>query len=92
MQEKQGVATHLLYQLYISLREKKKAQVRGIVQSTANAGLHKEEDDIYSDSVCAVYEWIFRLISQNTYYFFGEKLSWLSLRSSYIREWRVMLS
>lgn len=75
MQEKQGVATHLLYQLYISLREKKKAQVRGIVQPTANAGSLKGEHDIYSDSVCVVYECIFRLISQNTYYFFCEKLS-----------------
>lgn len=75
MQEKQGVATHLLYQLYISLGEKKKAPIRGIVQPTANAGLHKEEHDIHSDGVCVVYECgSFRSSSQNTYYcFVGKK-------------------
>lgn len=80
MQEKQGVATHLLYQLYISLGEKKKAPIRGIVQQTANAGLHKEEHDIHSDGVCVVYECgSFRSISQNTYYCFVEKKAELTL-------------
>lgn len=55
MQEKQGVATRLLYQLYISLEKKKKAQISGtvmeIMQPAANAGLHKKEHEIYSD-VC----------------------------------------
>ncbi|XP_019954652.1 sperm flagellar protein 2 isoform X2 [Paralichthys olivaceus] len=53
MQEKQGVATHLLYQLYISLEKKKRAEITGtmmeIMQPAANAGLHKKEHDIYSD-------------------------------------------
>lgn len=53
MQEKQGVATHLLYQLYVSLENKKKAKISGtvmeIMQPTANAGLHKIEHEIYSD-------------------------------------------
>uniref|UniRef100_H3DH17 Calponin-homology (CH) domain-containing protein n=1 Tax=Tetraodon nigroviridis TaxID=99883 RepID=H3DH17_TETNG len=49
MQEKQGVATHLLYQLYVSLGEKKKGQTRENVQPTAKTCLHKEEHDIPSD-------------------------------------------
>lgn len=48
MQEKQGVATHLLYQLYISLG-KKAGHIRGIMQPTA--GSHKKEHDNCSD-VC----------------------------------------
>lgn len=55
MQEKQGVATHLLYQLYISLEKKKKAQISGtvmeILQPAATVGLHKKEHEIYCD-VC----------------------------------------
>lgn len=55
MQEKQGVATRLLYQLYISLEKKKKAQISGtvmeIMQPAASAGLHKKEHEIYCD-VC----------------------------------------
>lgn len=55
MQEKQGVATRLLYQLYSSLEKKKKAQISGtvmeIMQPAANAVLHKKEHEIYSD-VC----------------------------------------
>ncbi|KAI3372718.1 hypothetical protein L3Q82_023179 [Scortum barcoo] len=53
MQEKQGVATRLLYQLYVSLEKKKKAEISGtvmeIMQPAANAGLHKKEHEIYSD-------------------------------------------
>ena len=53
MQEKQGVATRLLYQLYISLEKKKRADISRtmmeIMQPAANAGLHKKEHDIYSD-------------------------------------------
>lgn len=55
MQEKQGVATRLLYQLYISLEKKKKAQISGtvmeIMQPAATVGLHKKEHEIYCD-VC----------------------------------------
>lgn len=53
MQEKQGVATRLLYQLYVSLEKKNKAEISGtvmrIMQPAANAGLHKKEHEIYSD-------------------------------------------
>lgn len=53
MQEKQGVATHLLYQLFVSLEKKKKAEISGtvmeIMQPAANASLHKIEHEIYSD-------------------------------------------
>lgn len=52
MQEKQGVATHLLYQLYIKLEKNKTAQISRtmmeIIQPAANAGLHKKEHEIYS--------------------------------------------
>uniref|UniRef100_A0A3Q3KET1 Calponin-homology (CH) domain-containing protein n=1 Tax=Monopterus albus TaxID=43700 RepID=A0A3Q3KET1_MONAL len=47
MQEKQGVATRLLYQLYISLEKKKKAELTGtmleIMQPVASAGLNKKQ-------------------------------------------------
>ncbi|XP_054467241.1 sperm flagellar protein 2 [Anoplopoma fimbria] len=53
MQEKQGVATRLLYQLYVSLEKKKKAEISGtlmeIMQPAATVGLHKKEHEIYSD-------------------------------------------
>ncbi|XP_034728689.1 sperm flagellar protein 2 isoform X2 [Etheostoma cragini] len=53
MQEKQGVATRLLYQLYVSLENKKKAEISGtlmeIMQPAAGAVLHKKEHEIYSD-------------------------------------------
>nr|XP_046243810.1 sperm flagellar protein 2 isoform X8 [Scatophagus argus] len=53
MQEKHGVATRILYQLYVSLEKKKKAQisetVMEIMQPAAKAGLHKKEHEIYSD-------------------------------------------
>ncbi|XP_029999221.1 sperm flagellar protein 2 [Sphaeramia orbicularis] len=53
MDEKQGVATHILYQLYLSLEKKKKAEIRGtimeIMQPAATAGLHKKEHEIYCD-------------------------------------------
>ena len=55
MQEKQGVAAHLLYQLYISLEKQKKARIGGtmmeMIQPAASVGLHKKEYEIYSD-VC----------------------------------------
>ncbi|KAM7019131.1 sperm flagellar protein 2 [Tautogolabrus adspersus] len=55
MQEKQGVATRLLYQLFVSLEKKKKADISGtvmeIMQPAAKAGLHKKEHEIYSDVV-----------------------------------------
>ncbi|XP_028269778.1 sperm flagellar protein 2 [Parambassis ranga] len=53
MQEKQGVATRLLYQLYISLEKKKKADIGGtmmeIMQPAASASLHKKELESFSD-------------------------------------------
>ncbi|KAM8886989.1 sperm flagellar protein 2 isoform 2-T2 [Spinachia spinachia] len=53
MQEKQGVATRLLYQLYVSLEKKKKAEISSalmeIMQPAANASLHKKEHEYYSD-------------------------------------------
>lgn len=53
MQEKQGVATRLLYQLYVSLEKKKRAEISGtmmeIMQPAASSGLHKKEHNIYSD-------------------------------------------
>ncbi|XP_029366498.1 sperm flagellar protein 2 isoform X2 [Echeneis naucrates] len=53
MKEKQGVATHILYQLYISLQKKKRAEISGtmmeIMQPAASAGLHKKEQEIYTD-------------------------------------------
>lgn len=53
MQEKQGVATRLLYQLYVSLEKKKNVEISRtmleIMQPVASAGLHKKEFDIYSD-------------------------------------------
>ncbi|XP_029296259.1 sperm flagellar protein 2 isoform X2 [Cottoperca gobio] len=53
MQEKQDVATRLLYQLYISLEKKNKAEISStlmeIIQPAANACLHKKEHAIYSD-------------------------------------------
>nr|XP_020449410.1 sperm flagellar protein 2 isoform X3 [Monopterus albus] len=55
MQEKQGVATRLLYQLYISLEKKKKAELTGtmleIMQPVASAGLNKKVHDIFSDQL-----------------------------------------
>ncbi|TNN44657.1 Sperm flagellar protein 2 [Liparis tanakae] len=53
MEEKQGAATRLLYQLYVSLEKKKKAEISGtlmeLMQPAANVGLHKKEHDFYSD-------------------------------------------
>nr|XP_040051942.1 sperm flagellar protein 2 isoform X2 [Gasterosteus aculeatus aculeatus] len=53
MQEKQGVATRLLYQLYASLEKKKKAEISStlmeIMQPAAIASLHKKEHEYYSD-------------------------------------------
>ncbi|XP_031712132.1 sperm flagellar protein 2 isoform X3 [Anarrhichthys ocellatus] len=53
MQEKPGVATRLLYQLYVSLEKKKTAEISGtlmdILQPAVNVGLHEKEHEIYSD-------------------------------------------
>uniref|UniRef100_UPI003AAC52F2 sperm flagellar protein 2 n=1 Tax=Centroberyx gerrardi TaxID=166262 RepID=UPI003AAC52F2 len=53
MQEQQGAATRLLYQLYVLLEKKRKAGITGTVMETmqpvATAGLHKKENEIYSD-------------------------------------------
>lgn len=60
MQEKQGVAARLLYQLYTSLEKQKKARIGGtmmeMIQPAASAGLHKKEYEIYSD-VCIGWWW-----------------------------------
>lgn len=53
MQEKQGVAAHIVYQLYISLERKKKADISGTVmkmmQPAATTSLRKKEHDFYCD-------------------------------------------
>uniref|UniRef100_A0A3B4A0I7 Calponin-homology (CH) domain-containing protein n=1 Tax=Periophthalmus magnuspinnatus TaxID=409849 RepID=A0A3B4A0I7_9GOBI len=53
MQEKQGVAIHLVQQLYISLQRKKKADISGAelkpVQAAAATGLRKKDHDIHHD-------------------------------------------
>ena len=53
IKEKQGVATRLLYQLYVSLEKKKRVEITRTMmesmQPAANAGLHKKEHKIYSD-------------------------------------------
>ncbi|KAL6113966.1 spef2 [Pungitius sinensis] len=53
MQEKQGVATRLLYQLYVSLEKKKKPEISStlmeIMQPTSKASLHKKEHEYFSD-------------------------------------------
>lgn len=53
MEERQGVATRLIYQLYVSLESKKKTQisrtVMEITQPAAKARLHKKEREIFSD-------------------------------------------
>ncbi|XP_058493241.1 sperm flagellar protein 2 isoform X1 [Solea solea] len=53
MQEKQGVASRLLYQLYTALENKKKAEMTGtmmeIMQPAAIAGLHKKLHNKYTD-------------------------------------------
>lgn len=55
MQEKPGVAARLLYQLYFSLERKRTTQISGtimeITQPAAIVGLHKKEQEIYSN-VC----------------------------------------
>ncbi|KAM4745870.1 sperm flagellar protein 2 [Anableps anableps] len=49
MQEKQGVATNLLYQLYVTLEEKKNTgSSQTVMQPTVRAKLHKKEPKIYS--------------------------------------------
>ncbi|KAM6931365.1 sperm flagellar protein 2 [Xenentodon cancila] len=52
MQGKQGVATHLLHQLYVSLKRKKNAEISRtmmeIMQPEARARLHKKEHEIFS--------------------------------------------
>lgn len=53
IQEKQGAATRLLYQLYVSLKKNRKAEISGtmmeIMQPAGCASLHKKEHQIYSD-------------------------------------------
>ncbi|XP_017267645.1 sperm flagellar protein 2 isoform X2 [Kryptolebias marmoratus] len=52
MQEKEGVAAHLLYQLYVSLEKRKKAEISRtmmeINQPPGRALLHKKEHEIFS--------------------------------------------
>lgn len=53
MQEKPGVAARLLYQLYFSLERKRTTQMSGTImeisQSAAVVGLHKKEQEMYSN-------------------------------------------
>lgn len=61
MQEKPGAATHLLYQLYVSLEKKKKAEISRtmmeIMQPAANSVQHKKEHEIYDDVSGTVHLW-----------------------------------
>ncbi|XP_050931257.1 sperm flagellar protein 2 [Lates calcarifer] len=85
MQEKQGVATRLLYQLYISLEKKKRAEISGtmmeIMQPAANAGLHKKEHDIYSDRLHQVVKRDAELKLQKISQHYEEKCQELNDRS-----------
>lgn len=77
MQEKQGVATRLLYQLYLSLGERKKGQTGGNVQPTVKMGLLNEEHDIRSDAVCMWYMNVVLLdqfLKKKPYYFLFKKI------------------
>ncbi|KAK5870948.1 hypothetical protein PBY51_003853 [Eleginops maclovinus] len=47
MQEKQGVATRLLYQLFVTLEKKKKADISGTLMEI----MQKKEHEIYSDQL-----------------------------------------
>ncbi|XP_071339395.1 sperm flagellar protein 2 [Trachinotus anak] len=85
MQEKQGVATRLLYQLYMSLENKKRAEISGtvmeIMQPAANAGLHKKEHDIYSDRLHQVVKRDAELKLQKISQHYEEKCQQLKDRS-----------
>uniref|UniRef100_A0A3B4THJ8 Sperm flagellar 2 n=1 Tax=Seriola dumerili TaxID=41447 RepID=A0A3B4THJ8_SERDU len=85
MQEKQGVATRLLYQLYISLEKKKRTEISGtmmeIMQPAANAGLHKKEHGIYSDRLHQVVKRDAELKLQKISEHYEEKCQQLSDRS-----------
>ncbi|XP_034548605.1 sperm flagellar protein 2 isoform X2 [Notolabrus celidotus] len=85
MQERQGVATRLLYQLYISLEKKKKAEISGtvmeIMQPAANAGLHKKEHEIYSDRLHQVVKRDAELKLHNISEHYEEKCQQLRERS-----------
>uniref|UniRef100_A0A3B4YRE5 Sperm flagellar 2 n=1 Tax=Seriola lalandi dorsalis TaxID=1841481 RepID=A0A3B4YRE5_SERLL len=85
MQEKQGVATRLLYQLYISLEKKKRTEISGtmmeIMQPAANAGLHKKEHGIYSDRLHQVVKRDAELKLQKISEHYEEKCQQLSERS-----------
>ncbi|KAM9858603.1 sperm flagellar protein 2 [Aulostomus maculatus] len=85
MQEKQGVATHLLYQLYVSLEKKKKAEIRRtvmeIMQPAATAGLHKKEHEVYCDQLHQVVKHDTELKLQNISCHYEEKCKQLNERS-----------
>ncbi|KAM7415966.1 hypothetical protein PAMA_018166 [Pampus argenteus] len=86
MQEKQGVATHLLYQLFISLEKTKKAEisrtVMEIMQPAANVALHKKEHDIYSDRLHQVVKRDAELKLQKISQHYEEKCQQWNHRSS----------
>ncbi|XP_026198060.1 sperm flagellar protein 2 isoform X2 [Anabas testudineus] len=85
MQEKQGVATRLLYQLYVSLEKKKRVEISRtmleMMQPVANAGLHKKELDIYSDRLHQVVRRDAELKLQKISQHYEEKGLQLSARS-----------
>ncbi|XP_056275444.1 LOW QUALITY PROTEIN: sperm flagellar protein 2-like [Pseudoliparis swirei] len=84
MEEKQGAATRLLYQLYVSLEKKKKAEISGtlmeLMQPAANVGLHKKEHDFNSDRLHQVVKRDAELKLQNISQRYEEKCQQLSDR------------
>ncbi|KAK2837810.1 hypothetical protein Q5P01_015022 [Channa striata] len=86
MQEKQGVATRLLYQLYTSLEKKKRSEISGtmmeVMQPAANAALHKKHYEIYSDRLHQVVKRDAELKLQKISQHYEEKFQQLRDRSA----------
>ncbi|KAF3695618.1 Sperm flagellar protein 2 Protein KPL2 [Channa argus] len=86
MQEKQGVATRLLYQLYVSLEKKKRSDISGtmmeMMQPAANAALHRKQYEIYSDRLHQVVKRDAELKLQKISQHYEKKFQQLSDRSS----------
>ncbi|XP_029019066.1 sperm flagellar protein 2 isoform X3 [Betta splendens] len=85
IQEKQGVATHLLYQLYVSLEKKKRVEISRtmleMMQPVAIANLHKKEFDNYSDRLHHVVKRDTELKLQKISQHYQEKFQLLNDRS-----------
>ncbi|XP_041854703.1 sperm flagellar protein 2-like [Melanotaenia boesemani] len=77
MQEKPGVATHLLYELYLSLEKKNNSKIRRtIMKPTAKANLLKEEHGFPQVANCDV-----KLKLQETAQHYGDKCQQLIAKS-----------